>query len=107
MTVAIAATLLTLVIGVVVGSIAGYAGGRTDGLIMRFVDAMYAFPDLLFVILVSALVRGQLSGDVMGWQAGASVIDRASSGLFPVFLALGLTSWLTTRPDWCGRNSYR
>ena len=58
MTVAVAATLLTLVIGVVVGSIAGYVGGRTDALIMRFVDAMYAFPDLLFVILVSALVRG-------------------------------------------------
>lgn len=96
MTVAVAATLLTLIIGVVVGSIAGYAGGRTDGLIMRFVDAMYAFPDLLFVILVSALVRGQLSADVTGWLGVASVIDEASSGLFPVFLALGLTSWLTT-----------
>ena len=67
MTVAVAATLLTLVIGVVVGAIAGYAGGRIDGLIMRFVDAMYAFPDLLFVILVSALVRGQLSGEPTGW----------------------------------------
>ena len=96
LTVAVAATLLTLVIGVVVGSIAGYAGGRTDALIMRFVDAMYAFPDLLFVILVSALVRGQLSGEVTGWLVVASVIDRASSGLFPVFLSLGLTSWLTT-----------
>jgi ABC-type dipeptide/oligopeptide/nickel transport system permease subunit len=96
MTVAVAATLLTLVIGVVVGSIAGYAGGRIDALIMRFVDAMYAFPDLLFVILVSALVRGQLSGEVTGWLVVASVIDRASSGLFPVFLSLGLTSWLTT-----------
>ena len=96
MTVAIAATVLTLTIGVVVGSIAGYAGGRIDALIMRFVDAMYAFPDLLFVILVSALVRGQLSGEVSGWLSVASVIDRASSGLFPVFLSLGLTSWLTT-----------
>ena len=96
MTVAVAATVLTLVIGVVVGAVAGYAGGRVDALVMRFVDAMYAFPDLLFVILVSALVRGQLSGDLTGWQVAASAIDRASSGLFPVFLALGLTSWLTT-----------
>ena len=96
MTVAVAATLLTLGIGVVVGAIAGYAGGRADALVMRFVDAMYAFPDLLFVILVSALVRGQLGGDVTGWLTVASFIDRASSGLFPVFLALGLTSWLTT-----------
>ncbi len=96
MTVAVAATLLTLIIGIVVGAIAGYAGGRTDALVMRFVDAMYAFPDLLFVILVSALVRGQLGSEPHGWLAIASVIDRASSGLFPVFLALGLTSWLTT-----------
>ena len=31
-----------------------------------------------------------------GWLVVASVLDRASSGLFPVFLSLGLTSWLTT-----------
>jgi ABC-type dipeptide/oligopeptide/nickel transport system permease subunit len=96
MTVAVAATLLTLVIGIVVGAIAGYAGGRTDGLIMRFVDAMYAFPDLLFVILVSALIRGQLSEQPTGALAVAAAIDTASNGLLPVFLALGLTSWLTT-----------
>ncbi len=96
MTVAIAATLLTLVIGVIVGSVAGYAGGQIDSLIMRFVDSMYAFPDLLFVILVSALVRGQLGEDPTGLLAVAATLDRATSGLLPVFLALGLTSWLTT-----------
>jgi ABC-type dipeptide/oligopeptide/nickel transport system permease subunit len=96
MTVAVAATLLTLVIGIVVGATAGYSGGRVDGIVMRFVDAMYAFPDLLFVILVSALVRGQLSEEPTGALAVAAAVDRATSGLLPVFLALGLTSWLTT-----------
>lgn len=96
MTVAVAATLLTLVIGIVVGSVAGYAGGQLDSLIMRFVDSMYAFPDLLFVILVSALLRGQLGGEPTGVMAVAAKVDQATSGLLPVFLALGLTSWLTT-----------
>jgi ABC-type dipeptide/oligopeptide/nickel transport system permease subunit len=63
---------------------------------MRFVDSMYAFPDLLFVILVSALVRGQLGEEPTGLLAVAATLDRATSGLLPVFLALGLTSWLTT-----------
>src|ERR1041384_5113407 len=42
MTVAFAATVLTLMIGVTIGAIAGYAGGQVDSLIMRFVDSMYA-----------------------------------------------------------------
>ena len=96
MTVAFAATLLTLVIGVTVGAIAGYAGGQVDSIIMRFVDSMYAFPDLLFVILVSALLRGQIGDEPTGVVAAIAAVDRASNGLFPVFLALGLTSWLTT-----------
>jgi ABC-type dipeptide/oligopeptide/nickel transport system permease subunit len=96
MSVAFAATVLTLIIGVTVGAIAGYAGGQIDSVIMRFVDSMYAFPDLLFVILVSALLRGQIGDEPTGIVAIIAAIDRASNGLFPVFLALGLTSWLTT-----------
>lgn len=96
MTVAFAATILTLIIGITVGAVAGYAGGQIDGLIMRFVDSMYAFPDLLFVILVSALLRGQIGDEPTGVVAAIAAVDRASNGLFPVFLALGLTSWLTT-----------
>lgn len=96
MIVAFAATVLTLIIGITVGAIAGYAGGRVDSLIMRFVDSMYAFPDLLFVILVSALLRGQIGDEPAGVVAAIAAVDRASNGLFPVFLALGLTSWLTT-----------
>jgi ABC-type dipeptide/oligopeptide/nickel transport system permease subunit len=57
---------------------------------------MYAFPDLLFVILVSALVRGQVDKGGGGWLRPLTAVDEATNGLLPVFLALGLTSWLTT-----------
>jgi peptide/nickel transport system permease protein len=49
--------LISTTIGVTVGAIAGFAGGRIDGLLMRFVDLMLAIP-FLFVILVAARFFG-------------------------------------------------
>src|SRR5436190_457705 len=82
LTVAIIAQVVVLLIGVPIGAIAGWRGGRSETLLMRITDVMYAFPDLLFVIfVVSALV----DTDVFRWL----------SGLFVVFLAIGLSAWVT------------
>src|SRR5262245_50806749 len=43
--VAITSSLVAVAIGILIGTAAGYLGGRTDSVIMRFVDSMYAFPD--------------------------------------------------------------
>jgi len=73
--VALVATSMTVVIGVLYGSVAGYLGGRTDEAMMRFVDVMYAFPTLVFVIVVAAILE-----------------DKS----LPVLFALiGAVSWLT------------
>ncbi|MEA2682955.1 MAG: oligopeptide transport system permease protein [Chloroflexota bacterium] len=54
--------LIILVIGGLVGLTAGYFGGWVDNLLMRFTDVMYAFPDLLFIIVVvAAMGRSLLS----------------------------------------------
>lgn len=74
MLVGLVAQLIVLAIGLPVGAIAGYFGGRTDLTLMRFVDVMYAFPQLLFVILLMSM-----------WGRGLSNI----------FLAIGLTGWVT------------
>ena len=50
--VAVVASLVSLFIGVAYGAIAGYAGGRADALMMRFVDTLYALPFIFFVILL-------------------------------------------------------
>ena len=50
--VAVVASLVSLVIGVAWGAIAGYAGGRVDALMMRIVDALYALPFIFLVILL-------------------------------------------------------
>jgi oligopeptide transport system permease protein len=50
--VGLAATLVSLIIGIAWGATAGYVGGRTDQLMMRFVDVLYAMPFMFFVILL-------------------------------------------------------
>ena len=73
--VAIVATLVSLVIGVLYGAIAGYLGGKTDALMMRAVDALYAMPFIFFVILLMV------------------VFERS---LTLMFVAIGAINWLDT-----------
>jgi len=96
LTVAVVSTLIALAIGILVGSLAGYAGGSLDAVAMRFVDSMYAFPDVLFAILIAALVKGRLSSADTGILAPLAQLYRWSGGLLGVLVTLGLTSWLTT-----------
>jgi oligopeptide transport system permease protein len=62
-----------LVIGGTIGLIAGYFGGRVDNLLMRFVDVWYAFPDLLFLLVVVAVL---------------------GPSLFTIFVAIGVIGWV-------------
>ncbi len=54
-TVGVTATLVALIIGVSWGAVAGYAGGRIDELMMRIVNVLYAFPTVVFVIVIMAV----------------------------------------------------
>ena len=67
-------------IGVSVGLLAGYKGGKTDNLLMRFTDVIYAFPDLIFLIVVMTSLRETPFGRVMG-------------GLPLMFAAIAIVSW--------------
>jgi oligopeptide transport system permease protein len=67
-------TLVSLLIGVTWGAVAGYVGGRTDDLMMRVVDVLYALPYLFLVILLLVFF---------------------SRSLVMLFVALGLVQWLT------------
>lgn len=53
LSVGVIATLVSLMIGVAWGAIAGYVGGRVDGAMMRVVDVLYALPFMFFVILLT------------------------------------------------------
>ncbi|GAB4171941.1 MAG: ABC transporter permease [Thalassobaculales bacterium] len=54
--VAFAVLAITLAVGITLGMVAGYLGGRIDGLIMRLSDIIFAFPELIFAILVAAIL---------------------------------------------------
>jgi peptide/nickel transport system permease protein len=59
--VAAAATLLGIVLGVMLGVTAAYVGSWTDGLIMRIVDVLLAFPQLVFALLLVSVAGTQIS----------------------------------------------
>jgi oligopeptide transport system permease protein len=74
-------TAIVFTIGVSLGLVAGYVGGWLDNLLMRFTDIIYAFPDLLFVIIIMATLRSTWLGDIMG-------------GLVLIFVALAVVNWV-------------
>jgi oligopeptide transport system permease protein len=93
--VAIVGPLISLLIGLAFGTIAGYFGGRTDNLMMRFVDVMYAFPTLLFIILLMALFRSTTDAPQPGTlRFFLTSIDNAMGGMFFIFVGIGVTAWM-------------
>lgn len=72
--VGLAATLVSLTIGISYGAISGYFGGRVDSIMMRIVDVLYALP-FMFVVILFLVLFGR--------------------SLVLLFLALGAVSWLT------------
>ena len=68
------ATAVALTIGVLWGAIAGFLGGRVDAVMMRIVDALYALPFTIFIILLTVIF---------------------GSSMLLLFLAIGAVEWLT------------
>ena len=96
LTVAFIGPLISLIIGVIYGSISGYFGGRVDNIMMRIVDVLYAFPSLLFIILLMAFFRSTLSDIQPGTFAyWINQIDENMGGLLFIFIGIGLTAWET------------
>lgn len=72
---------LIVSMGTVIGMIAGYAGGKIDNLLMRLTDIVYAFPDLLFFIIVMTALRETKLGQML-------------NGLLLLFAALSIVNWV-------------
>jgi oligopeptide transport system permease protein len=74
-------TAITVVLGTAFGLLAGWLGGRWDNLLMRGVDVVYAFPSLLFFIILQASLRQTWFGQLLG-------------GLLLLFVAFAITGWV-------------
>jgi oligopeptide transport system permease protein len=86
--VGLAAAVIAVTIGTLWGALAGYAGGRTDALMMRTVDVLYGLPSILLVVLLSVAAEG-----IAARLGGGSLPQGA--GILVLFVAIGGTSWLT------------
>lgn len=85
--ISLAASVLSVGIGLVWGAVAGFAGGRWDEGMMRFVDVLYSLPYLFIVIILSALVgRGSLlvlliAIAAVGWLTTARIVRAEARSL--------------------------
>ena len=88
--------IISLIIGVIYGSISGFFGGRIDNIMMRIVDVLYAFPGLLFIILLMAFFRTTLAQPAEGTFAYyLGQLDSKFGGLLFIMIGIGLTGWET------------
>jgi len=94
MSVALVTSTLVILIGVPFGLIAGYTGGKTDFAMMRMVDALFAFPDLLFIIILTTYLNAALPKADGGILLVLSHLNDFAGGLIGVFIALALFGWL-------------
>jgi len=73
---------IILVIGALVGGVAALGGRLLDNVMMRFTDIVYAFPDLLLIILLAQVFRDNPFASIAG-------------GVFVIFFAIAVASWVT------------
>ena len=84
------ASLIVLVIGMTVGSIAGYCGGKVDLVIMRIVDIIYSLPDMLMVILLSTVLKEALKPVIEG-----TILMKLGTNMISLFIVFGLLYWVS------------
>lgn len=84
------ASLIVLIIGLTVGSIAGYCGGKVDLVIMRIVDIIYSLPDMLMIILLSTVLKSALTDLIAG-----TVLEKLGVNMISLFIVFGLLYWVS------------
>ena len=82
------ASLMVLVIGTLYGAISGYAGGKTDLIMMRIVDIIYSLPDLLIIILLAVVFKETLD------FSSVPVIGKLGTNMVSMFIVFGLLYWV-------------
>ena len=85
------ASIIVLIIGMTVGSLAGYLGGKVDLIIMRIVDIIYSLPDMLMVILLaSVLKQSGLDKAIEG-----TILEKLGGNIISLFIIFALLYWVS------------
>jgi len=95
LTIAIAGSAVSLLVGIVYGMVSGFAGGRVDNIMMRVVDFLYAFPFLVVVILLQTYFKAiARRGGTEGFGNVLINLNKDMGGMLFLFIAIGLINWL-------------
>ena len=84
------ASIIVLVIGMTLGSIVGYCGGKVDLIIMRIVDIIYSLPDMLMVILLASVLKLTLTPIIEG-----TALEKIGSNIISLFIVFGVLYWVS------------
>ena len=84
------ASIIVLAIGMLVGAIAGYCGGKVDLIIMRIVDIIYSLPDMLMVILLASVMKMILGPVIEG-----TLLADLGSNMISLFIVFALLYWVS------------
>ena len=84
------ASIIVLVIGMLVGSIAGYCGGKVDLIMMRIVDIIYSLPDMLMVILLASVLKLTLTPVIEGTS-----LAKIGANIISLFIVFALLYWVS------------
>lgn len=84
------ASIIVLIIGMTVGSVAGYFGGKVDMIIMRIVDVIYSLPDMLMIILLATGLKLAIGDALEG-----TIFQSIGSNILSLFIVFGLLYWVS------------
>ncbi len=84
------ASIIVLIIGMTIGSISGYMGGKVDLIIMRIVDIIYSLPDMLMVILLASVLNLTLGPVIEG-----TVLEDIGANIISLFIVFGVLYWVS------------
>ncbi len=84
------ASIIVLIIGMTVGAIAGYCGGKVDLIIMRIVDIIYSLPDMLMVILLATVFNQVFKESLEG-----TFFEKLGGNIISLFIVFALLYWVS------------
>jgi len=85
------ASIIVLIIGMTVGSVAGYLGGKIDLIIMRIVDIIYSLPDMLMVILLASVLKQSGLNDAIE----GTILEKLGGNIISLFIIFALLYWVS------------
>lgn len=95
LSVAVVASLVSLIIGSVYGTVSGFSSGRVDNIMMRIVDFLYAIPLLPIIILMQVYFQAMARQGVRTGVMGVLInLNNLSGGLLFLFIAIGALNWI-------------